>query len=68
LLVECCSVVGAKARLGLAFSLVAKLFIYRHHNISRISPDACYRIVVEVEEDVDSCIKSDVLLKMWKEP
>jgi hypothetical protein len=64
LVLECCSVVGSKTPLGLAFSLVAKLFIHRHQSISRISLSVCYRIVLENGEDADSCMESDVLVKM----
>jgi hypothetical protein len=62
LVVECCSVFGSKTPLGLAFSLVR--FTHRHQSISRISLIACYRMVVEMEQDADSCIKSDVLEKL----
>jgi hypothetical protein len=66
LVVECCSIVGAKTPLGLAFSLVAKLLIHRHRHqsISGISLSVCYRIVLEKGQDADSCTESEVLVKM----
>jgi len=64
LVLECCFVVGAKASLGLAFSHVAKLFIHRSPSISRISLNVCYRIVLEIEQDADFCMDSDVLEKL----
>ena len=63
LVLECCSVVGPQAPVRLAFSLV-RFIIHRHQSISRISLIACYRMVVEIEQDADFCMESDVLEKL----
>jgi hypothetical protein len=67
LVLECCSVVGPKAPVRFAFSLVRFTSSHRQQSISRISLIACYRMVVEMEQDAGSCMESDVLEKLWKE-